>query len=128
MKTNLSVRGLLCPRLTLNFFLLILFVGFSTILSAQEVGSFNDQTGITLKSDQENLPYTFTIQLNEQYKGVNWKPYFKDYNTELTTLVYDETKHSFSISIEKRMNPNWTIENWNEHLSTLHCKAITNLK
>ncbi len=128
MRTDLSVKGLLCPKLTLSLFLLILLVSSSTILSAQEAGSFNDETGITLKSDQENLPYTFTIQLNEQYKDVDWKPYLKDYNNELTTLEYDETKHTFSISIEKRMKPNWTIENWNEHLSTLHCKAINNLK
>ena len=91
-------------------------------------GSFTTEEGFVLENNAQTLPYSFVINLDSKYSFSGLKDYFGRYNTQLTTIEYDASKRTLTMSIEKRAQSSWKLTDWNQYLEKVHSTAKSNLK
>ena len=116
---------------TLHLFI-VLFVGVLSIPTVAQTradsGGFTLEDGFTLKTSEQQLPYSFTIKLDNKLNLNEMKDYFSNFNTEISTLEIDAEKRTAKISIELRAKPEWQLRDWNTFLERIHKQALTNSK
>jgi hypothetical protein len=107
------------------FSLALLFFGGSNLFSQTALASHGkaslDKAGKVMLQKDEPLQYVNVLDLS----GLDFATeesaaaYFSQKNTQLVTFDVDPVEQVVRIRIELRGRPDWTVEDWNQYLSTL---------